>query len=352
MSKPGRHQRIIHDYRQRLARHEKQAEQQLEQAYAHVLRTINPVLDRLYQDMTNILARGEKIPPHFLYEANRLQAIKSLIETSVDHFGAYSRAQVAQLQQWAAHLGQESAMEMLHATLPEGVSWTFGRPSTEAIANIVGATQKGSPLSDLFEGFGREASDLAGKALVTGVTLGKNPRQIAPLVMQALGISRNRALTISRTESLRAYRDSSLETMRANSDVVNGWIWSAALGTACAVCTAMNGSKHTLDETLDAHPNCRCVMLPETKGWDEILGDLGIDASNIPDTRVQVEDGSDWFANQSDAMQLSILGSKAAFDLYKSGDADLSDFVGWNESDDWGRSIYQKSAKQVAKASK
>lgn len=92
-------------------------------------------------------------------------------------------------------------------------------------------------------------------------------------------------------------------------------------------------------------------MLPETKSWEDILGPLGIDTSDIPDTTVQVEDGSDWFDNQSEAKQLEILGSKAALDLYKSGDASLRDFVGWNESDDWGRSIYQKSAKQVAKAS-
>lgn len=352
MSKPGRLQHTVDKYRTALRNHEKQAEQQLEIAYQHVLRTLEPALDRLYKQMTDALASGEKIPAHWLVEANRLESIKQLIQSEIDHFGSLSQMEVAQIQHFAAALGQKSAMEMLEASVPSGVHWTFGRPSTEAIANIVGATQKGSPLSDLFEGFGREAADLAGKALVTGVTLGKNPREIAPLVAQALGISRARALTISRTEMLRSYRSSSLETMRANSDVVDGWIWSAALGIACAVCTAMNGTKHTLDETLDAHPNCRCQMLPETKSWEDILGPLGIDTSNIPDTTVQVEDGSDWFANQSDAVQLSILGSKAAFDLYKSGDADLSDFVGWNESDDWGRSIYQKSAKQVAKASK
>lgn len=350
MSKPGRHQQVISQYRQQLARGEKQAVQQLETAYAQVLKTLEPTLDRLYQDMTNILARGEKIPPSWLYEAKRLEAIKALIETSIDHYSAYSRAEVARLQRWAAQLGQESAQQMLHASVPEGAHWTFGRPSEAAIENIVGATQKGSPLSDLFEGFGREAAEKAGRALITGVTLGQNPRMVAGFVQEALDVSRARALTIARTEMIRSYRSMQIENFRANDDVVSGWTWICALlKSSCAACIAMHGTHHDLSETLDEHPAGACTMVPDTKSWADILGPLGIDTSGIEDVDNEVQSGVSWFNEQDAATQREILGP-GKYQAWKDGKFDFADIVGYNESDDWGTSIKEKSLKDLVKA--
>lgn len=345
----SRLQHTVDRYRADLRSHESQAEQALESAYAHVLKTLQPTLDRLYKQMADKMANGEKIPPSWLYEANRLESIKSLIENQINHFGTLSRIHVAQAQHWAAQLGQESAQEMLHATVPAGVRWTFGVPSPAAVANIVGATQSGSPLADLFDGFGREAADLASKALIRGITLGSNPRAVASDIQQALGVSRNRALVISRQEMLRSYKTMNTETYRANSDVVDQWRWTAdKSGHTCAMCIAMDGSLHDLSEDLDSHVQCRCVPTPVTKSWDDILSGLGIDTSNILESgQYDYESGPDWFANQDAATQQSILGSKAAYDLYKSG-TPLSAFVGTSHDPDWGRSRYQKSAKQVA----
>lgn len=352
MSKPGRLQHVSDRYRTALRNHERQAEQALENAYRSVLKTLDPALDRLYQQMADALAKGEKIPPSWLYEAGRLENIKKLIQHQIDHFGQLSHAQVLAAQHYAVQLGQQSAMEMLHATVPPGFSYNFGIPSTRAIQELVGVTQAGSPLADLFDGFGREAAQKAGEALITGVTLGRNPRQVAGDVQQVLGISRNRALTISRDQLNNAYRNANLETYRANDDVVDNWVWSAAMDArTCAMCIAMNGTVHPLSESLDGHVGDRCVPLPQTKSWEDILAPLGVDVSDIPDTTVQVQDGSSWFADQDAATQQSILGSKAAYDLYKSG-TPLKAFVGVSHDPDWGRSRYQKSAKQVAKASK
>lgn len=355
MSKPGCLQRVLQDYRKRIRQHEAQAERQLDQAYQRVLKSIEPMLNHLYDQMVDKLADGDKIPLSWLYEAQRLENIKTLIDLQMSNFGRYGHATVQQLQRIGATLGQQSALDMLESTVPAGVQWTFGRPNPRAIEELVGATQAGSPLADLFAGFGREAAENVANALIRGVTLGDNPRKVARDVQQALGIERARALTISRTEGIRAYRSANLSTFQANSDVVGGWIWSAALGSACAVCTAMNGTKHGLDETLDSHPNCRCAMLPETKGWDEILGDLGINTDDIPDTTIQVQSGEAWFDEQDAATQQQILGSQSAYAAYKDGALSLSDLVGTSHSEDWGGSRYQKSlkaaigAKQAAK---
>lgn len=353
MSSGGKQQRVIQRYRKQLHEGQSAAEQALERAYQQTLQAIQPQLNKLYQQMVDAVADGEQIPVSWLYEAQRLEILKQLITNQIDHFGALTKMTVGQLQHMAVSMGQQAAKDLLNASLPPGVNFAFGVPDPKAIMNIVGATQAGSPLSDLFEGFGREAAKLAGQALVNGITLGNSPRQIARDIERALGVSRNRALVISRTTMIDAYRQSNLETFRANSDVVDSWTWVCALlPRSCAACVAMNGTQHSLSESMDSHPCCMCVMAPKTKSWEDILGPLGIDTSGIEETSIQVQSGAEWFDEQSASVQQQVLGSKAAYDLYSSGRATLNDFVGWNHDEDWGRSIRQKPVKDLVKAGK
>src|SRR6266571_51110 len=345
----GRLQQVIAEYRKQLKSHEAQAERQLEAAYAHVLATIKPQLDRLYQQIAEKQHTGEEIPLSWLYEANRLEALTAFIEQQITYFGTLARMQTGQLQHQGVMMGTSAAQALMQASVPPGIKWSFGVPSPSAIADLVGATQAGSPLSDLFAGFGAEAAQGAKDALLTGVSLGYNPRQIAPMVQDALSISRSRALTIARSEQIRAYRSANLETFRANDDVVDGWIWVCALlKSSCSACVAMHGTHHGLDEELDDHPNGACSMLPKTKSWDDILSPLGINTEGIEDTSIDIESGSDWFDKQNAATERAILGSDAAYDLYSSGNASLEDFVGTSSDPTWGDSIYQRSAKDVA----
>lgn len=328
----GRLQQTIDTYRALLRAREKHDEQEIERAYAYMLMMLQPALDSLYRQMADATAEGKPISVVWLYEANRLENIKRLIREQVDQFAALSQVQVQQAQQYATQLGQQSALDMLNTMMPTGKHHS-------SATSPIGMTLNGIPLAYLFLGFGSEAADLAGKALLTGVTMGDNPRKVASMVQQALGVSRNRALVIARQEMLQAYRAAHLATMRANDDIVDGWTWSALLDSrTCAMCIAMNGTEHSLSETMDSHVCCRCMQLPRMKS---------------PVAAMSVPDGSTWFAQQDDATQLAILGSKAAFDLYKSGNASLRDFVGTHHDPVWGRSRYQKSAKQVtAKVSK
>jgi SPP1 gp7 family putative phage head morphogenesis protein len=288
-------------------------------------------LDKLYRQIGDAQDSGQPVPLHWLYEQNRLKTTKALISGQIDQYGALARGTTIGLKKTGVQLGEQSGMAQLDATMPKSTPSSFGVPSDTAIASIVGSTQKGSPLADLFNGWGSEAADRAGKILISAITLGDNPRKIARDIADALDISRSRALTIARTEMLRVYRESALETYRANDDVVEGWVWMSALDArCCAVCIAMHGTVHSLDEDLDGHPNCRCTKSPRVKGssFDPLLG-------------------SDWFDNQSEAIQRQILGSKASYDAYNDG-ASLSDFVGVNHDKDWGSSVYQKSAKDVS----
>jgi hypothetical protein len=344
--------KITNDFKQRLLAQEAQAVAALERAHAATLEEIKPVLDRLYVQIgkeLETLKKGEKIPPAWIYERIRLENLKLLITHHVDQFGVLSLQQTRMLQHLGVQLGLQSSMEQLDATVPKGVQWTFGQPSVKAIENLVGATQKGSPLADLFNGFGQEAATEASNALVTGVTLGWNPRRIAPIVADKLDISRARSLTISRTESLRAYRGAAWETYRANDDVVSMWVWVASMSTrTCIACILMNGTKHSLDEELNDHPCGRCSPAPLTKDWSSILGPLGIDTSDLEDTRLSIQSGEEWFMAQDESVQRQIFGNNAAYDLWANNDhISLQDFVHIDHDPDWGSSIQVRSASKV-----
>src|SRR6266702_1891153 len=250
----NRLKQTIAEYRRRLLAHERTASATLDYAHRQTLAMIEPQLDFLYRAMTLYMQDGQPIPLEWLYEQHRLEVITSWIEGQINQFAALAQMQTGQLQSMGTSLGQQAGMALLNSTIPAGVNWSFGLQSPLAIQALVGATQAGSPLADLFNGFGAEAAKGAKTALISGVTLGYNPRQIAPGIQDALNVSRYRALTISRTELLRSYGSAQQDTFQQNSDVVDKWIWQAALGSACAMCTAMNGTEHDLDESLDSHP--------------------------------------------------------------------------------------------------
>lgn len=351
--------KTVADFKKRLLDREAQAVATMERYHQHTIATyIQPRLQKLYDDILKKYKELEAsrdpgdttpldVPKSWIVERIQQENLQLLISGQIDQFGALALTQTRMLQYFGLNLGLESAQSQLRDVVPAQVKATFGVPSTKAIESLVGATQAGSPLGDLFRGFGSEAADNVTKALVSGVTNGDNPRTIAPRVQQALGISRNRALVISRTESLRCYRTAALETYRANDDVVGGWVWCADLSPrTCAACIVMNGTKHSLDEEFGSHPCCRCSPVPETRSYDSILSQLGIDGSDIPDTRVAIQSGPDWFNEQPESVKQQILGA-AKYAAFNNGDFELEDIVGHSHSDDWGHSIYEKSLKDL-----
>lgn len=174
---------------------------------------------------------------------------------------------------------------------------------------------------------------------------GHNPVVIARDIQDALGSSLANALMISRTESMRSLRDATLENYRANSDVVDSYVWLAS-PDACAMCLAMSGTELSLDEDMDSHQNCRCTSVPRTKSWADIFAGTGIDASDIPETTLDVPQGADVFAALSDTEQRDLLGP-AKYNAYKDGAFTLSDLVGVSHNSVWGTSRYEKSLKDL-----
>lgn len=162
-----------------------------------------------------------------------------------------------------------------------------------------------------------------------GLLTGKNPNLIAKQVVKRISqLSLSRAQLIARTEFHRAYREGK-RSQYLSTDTVSGWTWRAACDRrTCAVCWGMHGTVHDKYETLEGHPNCRCVMVPMTRSWEE----LGI--GNVSDTRPQIESGEDRFARLPPSMQQQILGP-GRYKMYQEGRS-LQSMIGRRESPLWG----------------
>lgn len=268
------------------------------------------------------------------------------IGTELTAFANYADTHISQGQRIAIADAQANASELIklaQGPIPGGtpIPATFTRFNPVAVLDLIGKLSEGSPLRDLLKTIAPLAAANARLTLVNSLVAGENPRTTAKALRDELNISLTRAATIARTEILGAYRQASIDTYKANEDVVKSWIWYAELGPrTCAMCIAMHGSFHTLDETFGSHPNCRCTPIPETKTWEE-LGFHG-----IPDTRSEIETGVAWFDKQSDKTQLAILG-RDKLELFKVGKLDLTELIGIKDDSKWGLTRYEKSLKDV-----
>lgn len=340
--------RTVQQWRQRLLQREAAAQRDLAAAHAATLRTLQPQLDQITNAIAAAQASGTPVSVSWLLERNRLVGIEAAITDHLDAYGVTSLGITRHAIEDTGLLGVDAGMLQLQASVPAGVAWSFSRPNPAAIEQAIGATHSGSPVASLFSSFGGDASSAARSALITGVSLGQAPSVIARTLTDVLTVPRWRAQTIARTETLRSYRGAQHASMQANRDVVDGWIWTASLSVnSCAACIAMSGTVHKLSETLDAHPNCRCVETPLTRDWSEILDSIGLDGSDIEDTRPNPTLGTDWFDAQSADDQRRILGP-ARYAALQNGDvSSLTDFVGTTYDRTWGASVTVQSLKDL-----
>lgn len=283
-----------------------------------------------------------------------LQSLKEtlrVVEQAAQDYANNAQAALASGQMDAIDLGSDAAMAQLNASMPEGLGYTFGVPPQDALDAMADATAEDSPLAALFSGMGADTSAAFRQALMNGINLGQGAQQIADALVAATEMTAQRAEVIARTELLRSYRDSQMANYRANSNVVRGWIWSADFSDrTCSACLAMDGTFHDLSEDLDDHIMGRCSALPQTVGWDDILGQLGLDASDLPDTALaQAQEGvngTKWLDQQPYATLKDIMGPAKA-NAYIAGDLDLAQLVKIEHDPVWGDHIYEPSMREL-----
>lgn len=332
-------------FNEELLRLERKAASAMVRAYAITWHEIQKELLTLTTKLTNARAAGAVIPSSWVYREQRLQRIQLVIESQMERYSRFASKVVTQTQLEASHMAQANSFDLMKAGLgdiPRGAPLpAFALISDEAAVSQVGFMGDGSPLKALFDQIGPDMSRRAEQVLVSGVTTGLGPKEMARRMRDELGIGLNRSLTISRTETLRVYREVSSRTYQRNNDLVSGWVWVAALDTrTCAMCWAMHGTVHTLEERLDDHPNGRCSAIPRMKSWEE-MGFQG-----ILDTRPDVPEGSTVFRKLPADQQKEILGP-TKYKAYKDGELRLPDLVGRKYDPKWGSHRYELSARAL-----
>ncbi|HBY46018.1 MAG TPA: hypothetical protein DEU95_06250 [Chloroflexi bacterium] len=233
---------------------------------------------------------------------------------------------IAASQARAAIIGSRVVMVTL---VSGGVRSVVPIPA-QMLADIVNRAISGGSLLRLVNGAtGDIERDLVARLRVAG---GSMPTQRAARAV--LGETSWRIQTIARSETVSTYRVAGQRQAQQNADQVAGWHWTAMIGSAdqpCPVCYSMHGTFHTLNESLDSHPRCRCVQSFVTAA--QMAGEA--EAT-----------GEDLYADLDEATQRGILGP-AAHDAYRAGRVTLADFVEPTDHPVYGPGLRRRSNRSL-----
>lgn len=307
-------------------------------------RAVGPVLRALSSDprvtaataafereATRLEAAGETFTP----DNPALMNLRTTLETVMKEQSARIDTAGQALQQDAIAQAQNAARQLALPGISDaqlraiGVQWN--QPNPDAIMRVINYTQSGA-WADTLDKFGAGVAEQVGRLALAGIIDGQNPRTIARSVATGVStIPRYRAEAILRTLQLNAYRGATAENFAANADVLEpeGIRIAALDGRTCPPCVALHGTRVPIDEPIQSHYHCRCIVVPIVRGFvRNIVG------------------GADWFDGQSEAVQRSILGD-AAFNAWSDGEVSLDDFIGHENDELFGPMITTNSLKAV-----
>lgn len=346
MTAPGQTTKNVYkaavEYQFKVLTGDREAEADLVRMYGAGWRRIKDKLDKLVSQIEAAQQKGEEFSPSWLFQKDRLVSLQAQVLEEMARFAKDAERVITEKQEWASYLAVEQLNEMLErAGWPpsEGITTSFSTLSMMTTRFLIGATAQGSPLRDLLDKLGPEASRNIREALVGGLIAGQHPSVIAREIRKDFGGNLARALTVARTEILRAYRETTRLALLTQ-NVANGWIWHSALGTrTCAFCWSMHGTRHPATERMATHPRCRCAMVPDVKPWSE----MGID---VQGSVLEVPSGEELFKALDPDAQRKVLGPKL-FELYKDGKITLAHVRGFRDDPLWGPVGYKRSVSAI-----
>jgi hypothetical protein len=155
------------------------------------------------------------------------------------------------------------------------------------------------------------------RTITSGLLTGAGPLAVK---RQLAGIMEGRTLrsieTLTRTTMMMAQREGAIASYQRNDDLLAGWVWMTALGSAtpCLACLAMHGRIFPIRDAMVSHPNCRCTAAPKSI-----------------DSMVDIQTGEEWLQAQPEDAQRRILGP-TLHELYKRGAFRLPEIVGYQET--------------------
>ncbi len=178
--------RIAQGFKARLLRGERGAAGELLRAYRLAVARIEARLAGLQSEIEAAKFQGE-ISASWLYERDRLAALKRDILVEVGRFSRVAELRVAAEQIAARELGRESSLVLLGEATGQPARVLLGALNEGAVAWQAGFASDGTPLRALFAEHGSEVAQGVAQELVAGVAEGAGARVIAARVRRVLG---------------------------------------------------------------------------------------------------------------------------------------------------------------------
>lgn len=309
-------------------------------ALEKLVSTYSGISRRVQAEIEALLAKIEsgEITKSGLARLPQYQRLLKTIKIELQYYSGYMTVEMRAAAQALIADGITDSRKLVISVLEQyGVSASllaeFRLLNPAALEQLIPFLDQGSVLWQKVNILPDWTVDRVAQAILEGVSLGKNPRDIAGVIEYALGEGLTQAMRMMRTLQLWAYREATRANYIANSDIVKGWIWWAYLDMAtCGSCIAMHGSEHSNSEVLNDHYNGRCTMLPLVVGLER--GDL-VDQT-----------GQEWFSKLSDADQRQILGA-GKYDAWKNGLFDFSRLSQEHDDDVYGIMRAEASLKDL-----
>lgn len=315
--------------RQRIAAREEPIYAALRRAYGQAIERLATDLAAVTTRIEEAIAAGEPVGEAWLLREARYQRLLTQAEGQFTRFGGEAQRIIQVGSRLAATAGATDAATLLDAA---GLRIGTANLPTVATERLVASFAPESPLTAVLKRYGAEGRAVIEQRLIEAVTGGLGPRQVAGQIARDLDSpgQRARLLALTRTEMMRSFRGGTSATYQGVAHLLDGVRWIAAKSPrTCLACISLDGTLFPVDYVMESHTSCRCTTVSEVSG------------SSIPPP----ETGADWLARQPEATQRTMLGS--AYDGYRSGDVALADFVGVRDDPRWGRSLHQRSNREV-----
>ncbi len=304
--------------------------QEMATRWLGVERRLQAQIDALALEMAGIKRDGGFVSQELLMNNVRYRQLLTQLTRELEGYSDFADVQITAQQRRLVRLGIAHAENAIKV---QGITAGFNRLPVEAVQSIIGLAGNGSPLRRLLVQSWPLSAQRLTDELVNGVALGYNPRKTARLMAQGMAGSLDRMMVIARTEQLRVYRHANLESYRA-SGVVTGYKRLATHDKrTCAACLMDEGTFYELDEEMPEHPQGRCTLVPVVEG--------------VPAPRWQ--QGADWFVEQSQETQTSILG-KGRYAAWQEGQFSLDELVTVKPNVTWGASLQVTPLRELVSA--